>query len=134
MQKYRQLAGNYLKDRIGHYFRRRRNYRMTGLERKFGDFAREEGLPLKFTGDGSYWIGRKNPDFISTDGKKIAVEVFHPKYKIWNFGSVGRYIRDRAKYFWDRGYKTLFLSADEMSGRNWKPLANKKLEALYSTI
>ena len=30
----------------------------------------------KFTGDGSFWVGKLNPDFISTNGKKLAIDLF----------------------------------------------------------
>lgn len=39
----------------------------------------KHSLPFKYTGDGSFWIGKNptiNPDFVECNGKKIAVEIF----------------------------------------------------------
>ena len=39
----------------------------------------KHSLPFKYTGDGSFWIGKDpgiNPDFVECNGKKIAVEIF----------------------------------------------------------
>lgn len=48
----------------------------NGLESKFIAICRKLSLPLKYTGDGSFWIGRINPDFIDSSGKRIAVDLF----------------------------------------------------------
>ncbi len=31
-------------------------------------------MPYQFTGSGGFWIGDKNPDFTSTNGKKVVIE------------------------------------------------------------
>jgi len=50
--------------------------RPTRLEAKLIEIIREYKLPYKYTGDGSFLIGNLNPDFVNTDGDKIAIEVF----------------------------------------------------------
>lgn len=56
--------------------------RPTSLERQFISLAEREALPYKYTGDGSFLIGWKNPDFVNVNGVKVCVEVadpyFHP--------------------------------------------------------
>lgn len=56
--------------------------RPTSLERQFINLIRQEALPYKYTGDGSFLIGFKNPDFVNINGAKICIEVghnyFHP--------------------------------------------------------
>ena len=51
----------------------------TKPERIFEDICKKNNLPFKYTGDGSFWIGKNpsvNPDFVECNGKKIAVEIF----------------------------------------------------------
>jgi len=51
----------------------------TKPELIFEEICRRNSLPYKYTGDGSFWIGRNpavNPDFVECNGKKIAVEIF----------------------------------------------------------
>lgn len=43
-------------------------------------------LPYRYTGDGSVWIGGRNPDFINVNGKKQLIELFgehwHPIFDV----------------------------------------------------
>lgn len=51
----------------------------TKPELIFETICKKHDLPFKYTGDGSFWIGKNpsvNPDFIECNGKKIAIEVF----------------------------------------------------------
>lgn len=51
----------------------------TKPERIFEQICKKNNLPFKYTGDGSFWIGKDpsvNPDFVECNGKKIAVEIF----------------------------------------------------------
>jgi len=51
----------------------------TKPERIFEALCKKNNLLFKYTGDGSFWIGKNpsvNPDFIECNGKKIAVEIF----------------------------------------------------------
>lgn len=50
--------------------------RPTKLEKRVIDLITRYELPYRYVGDGSFWIGGLNPDFISTGKKRIAVEVF----------------------------------------------------------
>lgn len=49
--------------------------RPTSLEKQMIEIIKRNNLPYKYTGDGSFLIGYKNPDFINTNGKKICIEV-----------------------------------------------------------
>ena len=45
----------------------------------FEEICKKYNLSFKYTGDGSFWIGKNpsiNPDFVECNGKKIAVEIF----------------------------------------------------------
>lgn len=48
----------------------------TKPEQKFIQLCQENNLPYRYTGNGSFWIGNINPDFIEIHGKTIAVEIF----------------------------------------------------------
>lgn len=48
----------------------------TKPEMIFESICNKYNLPYKFTGDGTFWIGNANPDFVNCNGKKIAIEVF----------------------------------------------------------
>jgi transposase len=51
-------------------------YRPTSLERKLMEIIEKYNLPYIYTGDGSFRIGKLNPDFVNNNGEKIAVDVF----------------------------------------------------------
>jgi DNA-binding transcriptional regulator YiaG len=51
-------------------------YRPTSLERKLLQIIKKHNLPYSYVGDGSFRIGRLNPDFINNNGQKVAVDVF----------------------------------------------------------
>ena len=42
----------------------------------FEQICKNNNLPFKYTGNGSFWIGKLNPDFIECNGKRIVVEIF----------------------------------------------------------
>ena len=51
----------------------------TKPELIFEQICKKNNLPFKYTGDGSFWIGKNpsiNPDFVECNGKKIAIEIF----------------------------------------------------------
>lgn len=48
----------------------------TAPERKFEEICKKYSFPFKYVGNGNFWIGNLNPDFIEANGKKICVEVF----------------------------------------------------------
>lgn len=50
--------------------------RPNKLEQGFITLCEQYNLPFKYTGDGSFWVGNMNPDFVHITGKKITVEIF----------------------------------------------------------
>ena len=48
----------------------------TKPELIFEQICKKNNLPFKYTGDGSFWIGKLNPDFVDINGKKIVIEIF----------------------------------------------------------
>lgn len=55
---------------------RLKNRRPTGPEKKLIGIIERHNLPFKYTGNGSFILEGLNPDFIETDGRKIAIDVF----------------------------------------------------------
>ena len=54
---------------------------MSSLEKRINSVIVKYDLPYKFVGDGKFFIEKKNPDFINTNGEKIAVEVYSRRHK-----------------------------------------------------
>ena len=48
----------------------------TKAELKFSEFCERYQLPFRYTGNGAIWIGGLNPDFVSTEVERVAVEIF----------------------------------------------------------
>ncbi|MFW6126438.1 MAG: hypothetical protein ACOC58_04965 [Chloroflexota bacterium] len=75
--------------------------RPTSLEQRLIKFFDDHDLPFRYVGDGSLLIGYKNPDFINTDGRKLAIEVsnafFHKDKPNWAVERKHHF----AKYGWD---------------------------------
>lgn len=93
--------------------------RPTGYESKIINICLENKFPFVYTGDGSFLIGFKNPDFICEKHKKI-IEVYCDYYKIRDFGNIYNYETRRRDYFLNRGYKTLFLSNKDFLRKDWR--------------
>ena len=72
--------------------------RPTSLEKEFIEIFKKHNLPFKYVGDGSFLIGWKTPDFISTDGSKICIEVCYKFFKDEDYEI--RRIEHFRKYGW----------------------------------
>jgi len=87
----------------------------TSLEEKFQKIINKYNLPYKYVGDGSFIIGRKNPDFINTNNEKIAIEVYARYYKLRNNDSIDDWKEKRSKVFKSFGWETIFFDETEVS-------------------
>lgn len=74
----------------------------------------------KYTGDGSFLIGYKNPDFINCNGKKLCIEVYHDYFKIRDFGTCENYENQRSKYFSKYGWDTIFIDENHLNEESIK--------------
>lgn len=95
--------------------------RPTSYEKRISYLCIEYMLPFIYTGNGTFLIGTKNPDFIHKT-EKIALEVYTDYFKIRDCGSVENYKKLRSEYFIAYGYKTIFIGDDIMTKENWKEL------------
>jgi hypothetical protein len=103
--------------------------RPTSYEKKISDLCIEKNLPFIYTGNGTFLIGNKNPDFVNKE-KKIAIEVYHNYWKIRDYGSCENYEKVRSMYFYKYGYKTIFIRTEEMEDKNWKDICLNKIKEI----
>jgi very-short-patch-repair endonuclease len=96
-----------------------RRRKMSSLEIKFNEIVKKNKLPYKFVGNGKFFIENKNPDFINTNGEKIAIEVFHTKHKEqFRVGGVEEWKREREKLFNKYGWKIIYFNQVQINEEN----------------
>jgi len=83
--------------------------RPTCLEKQMMEIIQRNNLPYKYTGDNSFIIGYKNPDFVNVNGEKIIIEVASP------FWHKRNYEETRKEHFSKWGWKCLvFFGSDRL--------------------
>lgn len=100
--------------------------RPTSYEKKISELCIENNLPFIYTGDGTFLIGHKNPDFVDKQ-EKIAIEVYHDYFKIRDFGSCEEYEKQRSAYFEKYGWKTIFIRTNDIENKKWKEICIEKI-------
>lgn len=102
----------------------------TKIERMFWELVKKYNLPYKYVGDGSFWIGRLNPDFIHTNGEKIVIEIFGD---FWHNPSLNKRLNfdhtedGRNQLFKRYGYKCIVIWEKEFKGMDWENRMLSKL-------
>ena len=77
-------------------------------EKRFIDLIERLNIPVKYVGDGSFWVKGKNPDFKVEDERKVI--------EVTNYGYLGRdekWARERIKHFEDNGFNCLVVFYDK---------------------
>jgi len=92
----------------------------SSLEIEFEQIITKLNLPYKFVGNGEVIIGRKCPDFINTNGEKIAIEVFYRKHKEMFRDGLEKWKQEREKLFKEYGWTLLFFNEIEVNESNIK--------------
>ena len=87
---------------------------MSSMEKDFQNVCTKYHLPFKFVGNGKFFIERYNPDFINTNGEKIAVEVYYKYFKEIDGRTIESYKRARNKVFAKYGWKIVYFDETEM--------------------
>ncbi len=82
----------------------------SSLELKFENIINTFNLPYKFVGNGDFFIERKCPDFVNTNGEKIAVEVYYRGHKELFRNGLKEWKENREKIFSKYGWKLLFFN------------------------
>lgn len=101
---------------------------MSSLEIKFNSIIQKQNLPYTFVGNGKFFIERKNPDFINTNGEKIAIEVFYKKYKCivndkknnkffkeYDYSKLEHWKQDRQELFSKYGWKIIYFDETQVN-------------------
>jgi G:T-mismatch repair DNA endonuclease (very short patch repair protein) len=87
-------------------------------EKKVMSIVEQEFLDFKYTGDGSFWIQGKNPDFITVKGRKQIIEVLGCYWHgcLEHFPDEKKYkeFEDRVRLFKSYGYSTLGIWEHEL--------------------
>jgi G:T-mismatch repair DNA endonuclease (very short patch repair protein) len=101
-------------------------------EQKLIDFFKEQKLPYKYTGDGSFSVGRKIPDFVNINGEKKAIDMFgdywHDPVVRKKLGLKIESPRERISRFKEYGWDLLVIWEKELKDTNWKNKILKRLE------
>jgi len=93
----------------------------TKPELKFEKICKKHNLPYKYVGDGKFWIENINPDFVESNGKKIAVEIFG---NYWHSPLLNPKLREnmtlsyREKALKKYGWKLVVFWEDELKSEN----------------
>ena len=88
---------------------------MSSLEIKFQKIVDEHNLPYKFVGNGKFFIERINPDFVNTNGEKIAIEVYYRKHKEqFRDKTIEEWKQERLEVCKKYGWEMLFFDEKEV--------------------
>lgn len=110
--------------------------RPTKPEKMFMKLIKEFDLPYNYVGDGKFWIGNLNPDFIHKNSKKV-VEIFGD---YWHNPKLNKNCKKkntekgRKKAFKKRGYVCTVIWEKDFNSRNWKEYVLKKIGGKNAAI
>jgi len=100
---------------------------LTAPERRIIETIERYKLPFRYVGNGSFWIGALNPDFIHIS-EKSAVDVFGD---YWHRGNVPYYETEfgRKEYFKRHGWDLLILWESELETLSELEICRRLLNA-----
>ena len=90
----------------------------SSLELKFEEIVKRLKFPYKFVGNGKFFIERKCPDFINTNGKKIAIEVFWRGFKTkkcFHNNNLEEWKKQRQEIFSKYGWEIEFFDETQVN-------------------
>ncbi|MFA5406945.1 MAG: NUMOD3 domain-containing DNA-binding protein [Candidatus Nanoarchaeia archaeon] len=89
--------------------------RPTSLEKRLIDIIQENNLPYKYTGNGSFIIGFKNPDFINMNSQKKCIEVRPKKMcHIWSKCSPDVYKKRQEEHYKKYGWDCIVIWEEDL--------------------
>lgn len=87
----------------------------SSLELKFERIIQELKMPYKYVGNGELIIKKKCPDFVNSEGKKIAIEVYYRKHKELFRNGLEEWKNERTKIFSSAGWNLIFFDETEVN-------------------
>lgn len=111
--------------------RQRIPHSKTKPELRFSDIVEKYNAPLKYTGDGTFWVHRLNPDFIHLNHKKLAVEIFG---EYWHTPLLNHSVRygatelGRKEEYKKHGWGCIVLWAEPLMSEDGEDYALRLLE------
>jgi len=101
----------------------RRN--INSLEKKFQEIINKNNLPYKFVGNGSFVLNGYNPDFINTNGEKVAIEVYVKYFKQIGNMTVNEWKNKRIRRFKKYGWDVIFFEKNQVEEKYILKMLNK---------
>ena len=98
--------------------------RPSGFEQQIIALCSEYGLPFEYVGNGKFWVGRLNPDFVCHK-YKLLIETHNSYFD--KYLSSGDYRTTRNLKFLEYGYTTLFLDENDLKNPNWVNICLTKI-------
>lgn len=86
--------------------------RPTSLEEQMIGIIKTYALPYKYVGDGAFFIGGKNPDFIDANGRKKLIEVGN------TYHHQNDYTKKRSEHFARYGWKSHIFIMDKLDEKS----------------
>lgn len=110
--------------------------RVTRSEESVIKVISDFGLPIRYTGDKSFWIGNKesgykNPDFVFKD-KNILFEVYDKTFKYAKGYRGTDWKKERSNFFKKFGYSTRFIALRGRATRKKQVELAEKLRSIVS--
>lgn len=93
--------------------------RPTRPEKQLIEIVKKFNLPFRYTGNGSFWVGNLNPDFVSTNGGKSIIEVYGD---YWHRNDDPQ---ERINFFERFGYKSMIIWEHELKELSDEEVADK---------
>jgi hypothetical protein len=91
------------------------NRSMTSLEILFQKIVDKNKLAYQYVGNGSFIVDHMIPDFVNTNGEKIAIEVYTKFFKKRNGKSIASWKRKRNKQFAKYGWKIIYFDETQVN-------------------
>ena len=95
----------------------------TSIEKKVQYIIEKYNLPYRYTGNGEFWIGGHNPDFVNINGEKTLIEVngcFFHKCPVCNLANAIDVTGDRFNVYEKYGWKSIVIWGHELKRDGWQ--------------
>ena len=95
----------------------------TTPEKKFIEICANYNLPFNYVGNGKFWIENVNPDFVESNGRKIAIEIYGDYWH--RLSSIMEKDEKRLAVLNKYGWKLLIIWAHELNELSEEEIAQR---------